>query len=136
MLRYLFLIALALLFFSCGKGKNNNAIQNQELNEITQSEEDTVSLSPQEIFGLIMVQDILLDEKETDLQLYLEETVYPLVSKSTKITIDRISSSVYLLKYFDDSAEKNIYIQKYYNPQTDEIVFEKTDVKPGSLNIK
>jgi hypothetical protein len=126
----------ALLLLSCGKEKNKNSAENQEVNEVTQTEEDTIPLAPQETFGLILVQDILMDEKETDLQLYLEETVYPLVSKSPKVTIDRISSSVYLLKYFDGTAEKNLYIQKYYNPLTDEIVFEKTDIKPASVNIK
>jgi len=136
MFRYFVFISVTLLFFSCGKEKIVKTPQDSAINKVVESDEDTVSLSPQESFGLTLVQDILQDDKETDLQLYLEESVYPIVSKSSKVTIDRITSSVYLLKYFDGTTEKNIYIQKFYNPQTDEIDFEKSDIKPSFVNPK
>ena len=108
-----------LLLFGCGD-KDNRSDKNDS--------SDTATLSSQEVFSLTLTEDILSDDDE-DLKLYLEEEIYPLVSKSDKVTIDRISSSQYLISYGQDSTFRGLLIQKYYNPLTDEIGFTKTETE-------
>lgn len=128
MIKFSFLsfLIFSLFLFGCGKEKeikekNEKAIQ-QELND-----NDTTSLTPAESFGAALSQSILNDESEVELESFLSEAVYPKVSNSSKVTIDKISSSLYLLKYYDGASEKYLLIQKYYNPQKDIIMFDITD---------
>lgn len=119
-------LLLFLFLIGCGKEKemkesNKQAIQ-QEMEE-----NDSVALTPAESFGAVLTQSILNDETEVELESFLSEVVYPKMSNSSKVTIDKISSSLYLLKYFDCTAEKYMMIQKYYNPQKDSIIFDITE---------
>lgn len=119
-------LLLFLFLIGCGKEKemkesNKQAIQ-QEMEE-----NDSVALTPAESFGAVLTQSILNDETEVELESFLSEVVYPKMSNSSKVTIDKISSSLYLLKYFDGTAEKYMMIQKYYNPQKDSIIFDITE---------
>ena len=70
MSRYFVLIFVTLLLFSCGKEKNIQTPQDSAINKVVESDDDTVSLSPQESFGLTLVQDILQDDKETQGMLF------------------------------------------------------------------
>lgn len=114
-MKYFFIIGIfSLLFiFSCG---------NNELSDT----EDAEDLSPQEVFSLTLTEDILGEEDE-DLKTYLEEFIYPLVSKSSKVSIDKITSSQYLLVYYENDTAKGLLLQKFYNPATDEIEFTKAE---------
>lgn len=119
-------LLLFLFLIGCGKEKemkesNKQAIQ-QEMEE-----NDSVALTPAESFGAVLTQSILNDETEVELESFLSEVVYPKMSNSSKVTIDKISSSLYLLKYFEGTAEKYMMIQKYYNPQKDSIIFDITE---------
>lgn len=119
-------LLLFLFLIGCGKEKemkesNKQAIQ-QEMEE-----NDSIALTPAESFGAVLTQSILNDETEVELESFLSEVVYPKMSNSSKVTIDKISSSLYLLKYFEGTAEKYMMIQKYYNPQKDSIIFDITE---------
>jgi hypothetical protein len=129
MLKYIFITVflISLAVSSCGKKESMN-----DKKTIGENEGDT-NLTPQEVFSGTLVEDIIGDENDDDLRIYLEEQIYPIVNKSAKVTIDRISSSLYLLTYDENGSKKNIIIQKFYNPVTDEMVFEKNDTQTNSF---
>jgi len=126
---------LVFLLFSAGCRKKDKDAQNnkQSGQEQIESGNDTTSLSPAESFAAALTQEILNDETEVELESFLAEKVYPLVSGSKKVTIDKISSSLYLIKYFNENTEKNILIQKYYNPAKDSFSFEISETNTNNL---
>lgn len=123
------------VFISCDKETKTDQSSSKSdkgTNEITESETDSV-MTPEEIFSSSLVQDIIGDDEDIELQIYLEEQIYPLVSKSNKTTIDKISSSLYLLSYEESGVMKNFILQKFYNPVKDEFVFDKTETHINSF---
>jgi len=119
------------VFISCDKETKTDQSSSKSdkgTNEITESETDSV-MTPEEIFSSSLVQDIMGEDDDIELQIYLEEQIYPIVSKSNKITIDKISSSLYLLSYEESGVMKNFILQKFYNPVKDEFVFDKTETQ-------
>ncbi|MBN1634469.1 MAG: hypothetical protein JW917_09910 [Ignavibacteria bacterium] len=116
-MRYsIFLLFLTYIFiFGCGNDKS-----------VSEDLTDTVSLLPQEVFSLTLTEDVLGEDDE-DLKLFLEEEIYPLISKASKVTIDKIASSQYLLIYIENDSAKGLLLQKFYNPVKDEIEFTKTE---------
>lgn len=126
MFRYIFLIFLAVTFISCNKEKDNT--KNIQPEKISDQDNDTTSLTPKEAFSSAMVDDILNSDAEEDLRGYLEDDIFPLVANSDKVTIDKISTSLYILKYESAGAEKNLLIQKFYSPSKDEIWFDKSEL--------
>ena len=123
------------VFISCDKETKTDQSSSKSdkgTNEITESETDSV-MTPEEIFSSSLVQDIIGDDEDIELQIYLEEQIYPLVLKSNKITIDKISSSLYLLSYEESGIIKNFILQKFYNPVKDEFVFDKTETQINSF---
>ncbi len=108
-----------LLFSSCNK--NDKDIANKDLS----SDEDTLSLTPSEAFAFSLTQDILLDDRETDLETYLEKVIFPAVKDFNKVTINKISDSEYLVICKNEKNEMRIQITKYYNLQNGEIFFEQ-----------
>jgi hypothetical protein len=130
-----------LMAAGCGKEKSTNNEQKQQQQQQQQmgiDDEDTTALTPAESFASALCQDILNDDSEVDFESYLIDVVYPKVSGSTKVTIDMVSSSIYLLTYFEGSTEKHMLIQKYYNPQKGEIFFEssETSLSPNKQFLK
>ena len=123
MFKKLIILFLVIISFSCGKEKE----QPDELS--SEDNADTVSLSPKELFSITMTESILNTEDDDDLNAYLEEEIYPIVKSSDKVTIDRITSSLYLLTTVINNSEKFYMIRKFYNPQTDEIFFDKSEVQ-------
>jgi hypothetical protein len=137
----LFIVTISVLMIAgCGKEKSNNTVneQKQQQQQMGIDEEDTTSLTPAESFASALCQDILNDDSEVDLESYLIDVVYPKISGSTKVTIDRVSGSIFLLTYFEGSTEKHLLIQKYYNPQKEEIYFEssETSLSPSKQFLK
>jgi hypothetical protein len=134
-LRYIcFLILVSgISISSCGKNDSVKDITNGKESE-TQEPEDTVQLTPAELFTNAMCDNFLKETDDEDLQIYLEEEIFPLVSKSDKVTIEKLSASLYLLSYKDGNESKNILIQKNYNPQNDEIFFLKEVVTFDAKN--
>jgi len=131
MYKYFILILFPLLFISCGKekiqiSKPDKTVENQI------SDEDTTAMSPEEAFSSTLVNDILNVDDE-DLQSYLEEEFYPKLKNSEKVTIDKISSSLYILTYYEKGIEKNLMIQKFYNPVTDEMFFESKETQTNAV---
>ena len=119
------------VFISCDKETKTDQSSSKSdkgTNEITESETDSV-MTPEEIFSSSLVQDIIGNDEDIELQIYLEEQIYPIVSKSNKITIDKVSSSLYLLSYEESGVMKNFILQKFYNPVKDEFVFDKTETQ-------
>lgn len=119
-MKYLFLLSVVPLLLISGCGDNNQSSKD----DLT----DTLTLAPQEVFSLTLTEDILREDDE-DLRMYLEEEIYPVVSKSDKVTIDRISSSEYLINYSQDGLYKGLLIKKFYNPVEDIIVFTKSEAE-------
>jgi hypothetical protein len=133
------LFSVILLITGCGKEKNSNAVNEQkQQQQMGIDDEDTTSLTPAESFASTLCQDILNDDSEVELESYLIDVIYPKVSASTKVTIDKISSSIYLLTYFEGSTEKHFLIQKYFNPQKEEMFFEssETSLSPNKQYLK
>lgn len=134
MLKTILIFTFALFFFSCNnenptKQKSNTSkTENQDENE---NDSDTL-LTSEELFSSALVQDVLGEDDDVDLQFYIEEQIYPIVSKSNKVTLDRVSSSLYLLSYDEGGTVKNILIQKFYNPEKDEFVFEKSETQTNA----
>ncbi|MBK7447241.1 MAG: hypothetical protein IPJ45_14745 [Ignavibacteria bacterium] len=119
------------VFISCDKETKTDQSSSKSdkgTNEITESETDSV-MTQEEIFSSSLVQDIIGDDEDIELQIYLEEQIYPIVSKSNKITIDKVSSSLYLLSYEESGVMKSFILQKFYNPVKDEFVFDKTETQ-------
>lgn len=133
--KLLFLFLISSAFYSCNKetGTNKNSTESRkQTDEVTETETDSV-MTPEEIFSSSLVQDIMGEEEDIDLQIYLEEQIYPLVSKSDKITLDKISSSLYLVSYRENGIMRNFILQKFYNPLKDEFLFEKTDTQLNAV---
>lgn len=129
-----------LLAAGCGKEKSINTAneQKQQQQQMGIEDEDTTALTPAESFATALCQDILNDDSEADFESYLIDVVYPKVSGSTKVTLDRVSSSIFLLTYFEGSTENHLLIQKYFNPQKGEIFFEssETSLSPSKQFLK
>ena len=105
-------------------------ILKQQIND----ESDTISLSPEELFSSTLLEDILQSSEDDDLKSYLEEEIYPIVSNSTKVTIDRVSASLYLLSYDENGVQKNFVIQKFYNPSNLEMHFEINEIETNAAD--
>ena len=135
MIRILIMFAVSILLFSCSKEddtKLNTESGNNQKQESSEDDSDT-TMTAEEAFSSALVLEILGDQEDPELQEYLEEQIYPIVSKSDKVTIDRISASLYLLSYYDGGSMKNILIQKFYNPAEDEFAFEKKETDLNSM---
>lgn len=132
-LKYFLIFAVVVMFVSCGKDDVVKKIEKKVITENIEDEDsDTTALPPEEAFSSAMVNNIL-DVYDEELQMYLEDSIFPFVSKSEKITIDKISSSLFLLQYFENGIAKNILIQKFYIPPKDEFSFEKREVQFDAL---
>lgn len=119
-------LILSVIVMGCGKEKEIKE-KNEKVLQQEMEESDTASLTPAESFGAVLTQSILNDESEVELESFLSEIVYPKISSASKVTIDKISSSLYLLKYYEGTSEKYFLIQKYYNPKEDSITFDITE---------
>ena len=128
MIKYFGLLLLTILIISCGDDKKSD-------NETTgKDESDTISLSPEELFSSTLLEDILQSGEDDDLRNYLEEEIYPIVTNSTKVTIDRISASLYLLSYDENGVQKNFILQKFYNPSSLEMYFEINETESNAVD--
>ncbi len=128
MIKYSVLLLITLFLISCGQeGTDNKDITNEQ-------ESDTIALSPEEIFSSTLVEDILQTGNDEDLKIYLEEEIYPLVSNSNKVTLDRVSASLYILTFDDNGVDKNFIIQKFYSPVNFEVFFEKRETETDAIN--
>ena len=128
------MIAFSLFLFSCNKETPLKQKTETPKTENHDDVNDTDSaMTAEESFSSALVQDIMGENEDADLQYYLEEEIYEMVSKSEKVTLDRISSSLYLLSYYEGGTLKNFLIQKFYNPQKDEISFEKSETQSNTF---
>lgn len=119
---------------SCGNKNNDSGDSSKDsIYDQNESSEDT-TLTPDVIFSNAMIQDILSEEEDVDLQVYLEEDIYPMLSVAGKVTLDKVSSSLYLLSYREGGTVKNFLIKKYFDPQNNEIKFEKTETQLSPEN--
>ncbi|MBS1518714.1 MAG: hypothetical protein JSS91_11560 [Bacteroidetes bacterium] len=123
------LILTAFIFLSCGNNKSVKEESSKDSKNIQNESVEDTAMTPEEIFSSSLVQDILGEDEDIDLQFYLEEEIYPQVSSAEKITLDRISSSLYLLSYREKGTEKNFVLKKYYDPVSSEIKFDKTETQ-------
>ncbi|MBN8568633.1 MAG: hypothetical protein J0M18_03295 [Ignavibacteria bacterium] len=130
MLKLIPILLLSLILTSCSKEDkpktDSNSNTNTTQNSPNANDLSGENMTKEEIFSSTLVQDIAGDENE-DLEIYLEEVIYPMVSKSNKVSLEKISGSLYLLTYDDNGTMKNLMIQEYYSPAKDEMVFDKTE---------
>ncbi len=122
-----FIFIILIIFYGCNKEDKSNT-------EIYDNELDTGSITPAESFAITMIDDFLGEDDE-DLSYYLENEIYPLVSKSEKVTLDKISTSLYILSYIENGNERNFLIEKFYNPVKDEISFSRKEINQNSRKI-
>jgi hypothetical protein len=134
MLKIIPFVLLAVIFISCSKDdkQKTETKQNQTSTQNTAVDDADTNMTKEEVFSSTLVQDIAGDENE-DLQIYLEEVIYPMVSKSNKVTLEKISGSLYLLSYDDNGTMKNLLIQEYYSPGKDEMVFDKIETQTNAV---
>lgn len=128
------LVVLSVIFlYACGNNEPAHDENGNTETETTEEQEsgDTTSLTEAELFSMVLVNDVLQGQEENDLQVYLEEEIYPTMEGATKVTLDRLSASVYILTYERDSSKSSILIQKFYDPANEQIVFEKTETGYG-----
>jgi hypothetical protein len=131
-IKYILLGLISIAFISCSKDEVKKKIEKRVETEITEDDTDTTAMTPQEAFSSALVSNIL-DIEDEDLQNYLEDEIFSIVKRSNKVTIDNISSSIFLLQYSDSGNQKNILIQKFYNPSNDEFFFEKREVQNDAI---
>jgi len=126
-------LLLAFVLTSCSK-KDEPVTQKQNTNktENTTNDGEEVPMTKEEVFSSTLVQDIAGEENEA-LEFYLEESIYPVVSKSNKVTLDKISGSLYLLSYDENGTMKHWIIKEYYSPVKDEMVFDKTETQTDAV---
>lgn len=133
-LTFIIVIALTVTVFSCNKENTTRQKTETPKTESQNEESDSdTAMTSEELFSSALVEDISGENDDAELQFYLEEQIFPLISKSEKVTIDRISSSLYLLSYYENGAMKNLLIQKFYNPVKDEMVFEKSETQTNPV---
>ncbi|HRE40897.1 MAG TPA: hypothetical protein PLG90_06155 [Ignavibacteria bacterium] len=118
-MKILFLIFVSIVFIS-GCGKNDDTKQEN------QSNQDTVVLEKDEMFGYSLVNELLETEDEL-LENYLITQIYPLASNSKKVTMERLSGTIYYLNIYNEKDTSEIWIRKFYDPQNEEVFFEKYD---------
>lgn len=131
-IKYLLFVLVVIAFASCSKEDIKRKIEKTTTTEFTEDDTDTTAMTPQEAFSSALVSNIL-DIEDEELQNYLEDEIFPIVRSSKKVTIDKISSSLYLLQYDEGGSQKNILLQKFYNPSNDEFFFEKRDVRNDAI---
>ena len=130
--RLIILLFVAFALYSCGNNEPVHDDNNPESENVEEQEDgDTTALSEAELFSMVLVNDILQGSEESDLQGYLEEEIFPMVQGATKVTLDRLSASVYILTYEKDGSKSSLLIQKFYDPANEQIVFEKTETGYG-----
>lgn len=123
----LFILFVLTISVSCKRSPEK--VNNEDINSHS---EDTVTLTPAQNFAITLVEDFI-NEEDPDLEVFLEKTIYPIVAKADKVTIDRLGDTIYLLTYFLEGTEKNILIEKYFSPSKEETFFEYKEVKYSRL---
>ena len=119
-----------MILYACNKEESTKENVTTRENDVRLDDEDSdTTMTAEETFSSALVQNIMGEEGDDDLQFYLEEHIFPIVSKSGKISLERVSSSVYLLSYDENGIMKNLLIRKFYNPVKDEFVFEKSETQ-------
>lgn len=121
-----------ILFASCNKNETETAGDP----EFQSSGLQDTSLSPQESLSISLVQGILGEDDEPELEEFIEQNLYEELKKSSKVTIDRVSTSEYAIEY-ELGGEKKVYLfRKYYDPQKDEFVFARTSPDPKEVRTQ
>ncbi len=130
------LIISLMLAAGCGKDKSRDNTQTSGTKEQEQVNDiDTAEMTPAEIFAEALVQNVINDENEPELEDFIAESLYTKLSASPKVTMDRVSSSLFIIKFFENGAEKNLLLQKYYNPKEDEIFFETSETQFSNTKL-
>ncbi|MCE1164400.1 MAG: hypothetical protein LWX07_03245 [Bacteroidetes bacterium] len=139
MTRILLISLFISVIFTAGCGKEKGREVTQSTNKTGEQEQvsdtDTTEMTPAEIFAEALVQNVMNDEDEPELEDYIAGALYAKLSASQKVTIDRISSSLFIIKYFENGTEKNLLLQKYYNPKEDEIYFESSETQFSNTKL-
>lgn len=127
MRKLFFLFVLFVFAISAACKKSPEKINNGDLNS-----EDTTALMPAQNFAITLVEDFI-NEDDPELEAFLEKVIYPIIAKADKVTIDKLSDTVYLITYFLEGVEKNVLIEKYFSPSKEEIFFEYKEIKYSRL---
>ena len=129
-----FILIISSTFYSCkNETSTKPKVEVKNTESDSNDDESDSTLTPEEAFSSALVQDIIGENEDVDLQIYLEEQIYPTASKSAKVTLDRVSGSLYLLSFDENGIMKNYILQKFYNPVKDEFIFEKTEVQTNAM---
>jgi hypothetical protein len=127
-MRLFILFLFGVFLISCNSKVENKKIIEKNA-EYADDEIDTTALTPEEEISNALVLDILDSYEDDDLQSFIEENLFSELKNSEKVTIDKLSASLYVLSYDKEGTQKNILIQKFYNSKSGEIFFEKSDLE-------
>ncbi|MEO8447106.1 MAG: hypothetical protein ABI528_06400 [bacterium] len=126
--KIILLLFISMVFIaSCNKDTPQKPETQTSRTDMTEESDQDTNMTSEEIFSSSLVQNILGEDDNDDLQIYLEDQIYPIVSASGKVTLDRVSASLYLLSYDEKGTMKNLLIQKFYDPVKDEFIFDKSE---------
>ncbi|MDZ4713787.1 MAG: hypothetical protein SGI89_15880 [bacterium] len=126
--KIILLLFISVVFItSCNKDVQQKPETQTSKTDVTEENDLDTNMTSEEIFSSSLVQNILGEDDNDDLQIYLEDQIYPIVSACGKVTLDRVSASLYLLSHDEKGTMKNLLIQKFYDPVKDEFVFDKSE---------
>lgn len=120
-IRALIFFLLVPLFISCSDKQQAGNPEGQ----VSEQDEGDMPLTKEEIFSASLVQGIMGEEDDPDLEQYIEQSLFAELSGSKAVTMDRLSSSMYLVEYEQGGQMKRFIIRKYYFPAGDEYKFER-----------
>lgn len=133
MIRYVVLLAAAVLIISCSK--DDKPLQQQQTdkrqNEEIENPADT-NLSPEEKFSGAVMLDFLDDSEDDDLGSFLETEVYKMGASYNGAAVVEVTPSTWLVSLEKDGVLKNYLIQKYIDFKTSEYYFS---MKETTLTI-
>ncbi len=124
-----FIYLFAFVFLICSCRSDNNAGNDKESEE---SEQTDAQLTPEETLSTSLVQGILGIEDE-DLESFIESELYSEIKSGSKVAIDRLSSSVFMIEFEKSGSRKAYIVRKYYDPSKEEFLFEKSVVDSDIL---
>ncbi len=87
---------------------------------------DTSQMVRGVLFSSIMLNDFLQLEDDEDLGMYLETEIYPQLAGSTRVTMDRLTGSVYSLEFDSAGTMRSYIIERFYDPKSEKTFFVKS----------
>lgn len=119
----LILVSTAAVSSGCGKGEDSSV---EEENQESVEDRDT-TLTAEEILSTSLVQGLLGEDNEPELEEFIEVDLYGELKSSKSVTMERVSSSAFLIEFEKDGNMKSYLLKKFYDPQKEDYFFIKSE---------